>query len=86
MSHYVCPYCSLRYQINIKAKNGIPICGQCGDPLIKKSILDPKRGLSLILVAGFIIPLISFILSYITNQIEQSPKNETSSIATTINQ
>ena len=54
--------------------DGVLICGQCGDPLIKKKYINTKQIFGLILSLAFLAPLLIMIISLIkdfTNQ-EQS--------------
>ena len=43
MSRYYCPFCSSRYQFHKTSSDGFLICGLCGDPLVKKPLLNSKR-------------------------------------------
>ena len=62
MSRYYCPFCSARYQFNKSSSDGILICGLCGDPLLKKPILNLKSIIGLLAVTAFISPLLIMII------------------------
>ena len=62
MSQYYCPFCSSQYQFHINRSDGVLICGQCGDPLIKKPLVNPRRFFGLFLVFAFLAPLVIMIL------------------------
>ena len=40
MSRYYCPFCSSRYQMHETRTDGVLICKQCGDPLMKRPLLN----------------------------------------------
>ena len=58
MSRYYCPFCSSRYQFHISNSEGVLICGQCGDPLIKKPLINAKQIFGLLASLAFIAPLV----------------------------
>ena len=85
MSRYYCPFCSSRYQIHKTRSDGVLICGLCGDPLIKKPLLNTRRIIGLIAASTFIAPLlimIIFIIKDFTN--EKLPNNSESLVLLTI--
>ncbi len=59
-SKYYCPYCPPRYQFHKERSDGVIVCGQCGDPLIKVSLIRATPIFALIVVAAFIAPLSIF--------------------------
>ena len=65
MARYHCPYCSPRYQIHKKRSDGMMICGQCGDPLIKISVIKPTQIFALIAVSAFIAPLLITVFAFV---------------------
>ena len=66
MSKYFCPYCNLKYQCKSVSNTGKLLCGLCGEEMIKKSFLNIKQIVSLIIVATLILPLFyTFIISII---------------------
>ena len=66
MSKYFCPYCNSKYQFKSMSNTGKLLCGLCGEEMIKKSFLNVKQIVSLIIVATLILPLFyTFIISII---------------------
>ena len=66
MSKYLCPYCNSKYQFKSVSNTGKLLCGLCGEEMIKKSFLNLKQIVSLIIVATLILPLFyTFIISII---------------------
>ena len=66
MSKYFCPYCNSKYQFKSVSNTGKLLCGLCGEEIIKKSFLNVKQIVSLIIVATLILPLFyTFIISII---------------------
>ncbi len=62
MSRYYCPFCSSCYQFHQIRTDGVLICGQCGDPLIKKPLLSLRRILGLLASSAFLVPLLLMII------------------------
>ena len=66
MSKYFCPYCNSKYQFKSMSNTGKLLCGLCGEEMIKKSFINIKQIVSLIIVATLILPLIyTFVISII---------------------
>ena len=66
MSKYFCPYCNSKYQFKSVSNTGKLLCGLCGEEMIKKSFINIKQIVSLIIVATFILPLFyTFVISII---------------------
>ena len=66
MSKYFCPYCNSKYQFKSMSNSGKLLCGLCGEEMIKKSFLNVKQIVSLIIIATLILPLFyTFIISII---------------------
>ena len=85
MSRYFCPFCSSRYQFHKTRSDGVLICGLCGDPLIKKPLLNSRRIIGVVAASAFLAPLlimIVFILQDLTD--EKLPKNSESLVFLTI--
>ena len=61
MSRYYCPCCSSRYKFHLTRSNGILICGQFYDPLIKKTLISSRHIFGIITVTPFLAPLIIMI-------------------------
>ena len=69
MSKYFCPYCSPKYQFSSKSDSGKLICGLCGEEMVKKSFINIKQIVSLIIVITLILPLFyTFIISIINRK------------------
>ena len=62
MSRYYCPFCSSRYQFHKTSSDGILICGLCGDPLVKKSLLNSRRIIGAVAASAFLAPLVIMII------------------------
>ena len=66
MSKYFCPYCNSKYQFKSMSNTGKLLCGLCGEEMIKKSFINIKQIVSLIIVATLILPLFyTFVISII---------------------
>ena len=66
MSKYFCPYCNSKYQFKSMSNSGKLLCGLCGEEMIKKSFINIKQIVSLIIVATIILPLFyTFVISII---------------------
>ena len=66
MSRYYCPYCNSKYQFKSISNTGKILCGLCGEEMIKKSFINIKQIVSLIIVATIILPLFyTFVISII---------------------
>ena len=79
MSQYYCPFCSSRYQFHKTRRDGVLICGLCGDPLIKKPFLNSRRIIGVVAASAFLTPLIImiiFVMNDFTN--EKMPSNSES--------
>ncbi len=74
MSRYYCPFCSSRYQIHKISRDGVLICGQCGDPLIKKPLINSRKIIGLIAASAFLIPLLIMIIFVIQDVSEEKNK------------
>ena len=69
MSKYFCPYCNSKYQFNSISNTGKLLCGLCGEEMIKKSFINIKQVISLIIVITFVLPLFyTFVISIINKK------------------
>ena len=68
MSKYYCPYCSPLYQIHRQRSDGVMICGQCGDPLVRVKFIKPTQIFALIAAIAIISPLIVTLIVFIQEQ------------------
>ena len=62
MSRFYCPFCSSRYQVHKTRSDGVLICGQCGDLLIKKPLVSARRIFGIFLSSAFIAPLLIMLI------------------------
>ena len=86
MSRYYCPFCSSRYQFHKTNSEGVLICGQCGDPLIKKPFINTRQIFGLVAALSFLSPLlIMFVLTVKDINEEKLPQHLETSVTTTIN-
>ena len=79
MIRYYCPYCCPKYEFHIKRNDGMLVCGQCGDPLIKRSLIKPIQIFAIISALAFTTPLIMMVFSFIKHH-EVVPLKESQSI------
>ena len=85
MSRYFCPFCSSNYQIHKTRSDGVLICGQCGDPLMKKPLINSRQIFGLIASSAFLAPLIIMIVFVIKDfNKDEIPKKFESSVLLTI--
>tara|TARA_Y100001968_G_C19151142_1_gene616236 strand:- start:356 stop:619 length:264 start_codon:yes stop_codon:yes gene_type:complete len=76
MSRYYCPFCSSLYQLHKTRSDGVLICGQCGDPLIKKSFINSRQIFGLFAATAFLAPLVIMIIFVVKDFTkEKLPKN-----------
>ena len=69
MSKYFCPYCNSKYQFKSVSNTGKLLCGLCGEEMIKKSFINIKQIVSLIIVLTLILPLFyTFVISIINRK------------------
>tara|TARA_Y100001968_G_scaffold169355_1_gene155080 strand:+ start:72 stop:323 length:252 start_codon:yes stop_codon:yes gene_type:complete len=71
MTKYKCPYCSEKYNLHIKRKDGVMICGHCGDELLKIPFIRPVQIFGLISLIAFASPLILMFTSIIQIEIKK---------------
>ena len=85
MSRYYCPFCSTRYQFHKTRSDGVLICGLCGDPLVKKPLLNSRRIIGAVAASAFLAPLLIMII-FIINDFskEKLPNNSDSLVLLTI--
>jgi len=76
MNRYYCPYCPPSYKLVKKKADGVLVCGQCGDPLIKAKIIKPTQIFALIVTFSFITPLILMLLVFLKDLKRQDPSIE----------
>ena len=71
MSKYYCPFCASCIQSYNTSSDGLLICGQCGDPLMKKTLIKKKQIVAFIAASAFLAPLfimIAFVISEFTEE------------------
>ena len=85
MSRYYCPFCSSRYQFHKTNSDGVLICGLCGDPLVKKPLLNSRRIIGAVAASAFLAPLLIMIIFVINDfSKEKLPNNSDSLVLLTI--
>ena len=85
MSRYYCPFCSSRYQFHKTSSDGVLICGLCGDPLVKKPLLNSRRIIGAVAASAFLAPLLIMIIFVIKDFTkEKLPNNSESLVLLTI--
>ena len=86
MSRYYCPFCSYRYQFHKTNSDGVLICGQCGDPLMKKPLINTRQIFGLVAALSFLSPLlIMLVLAVKDFNHEKIPRNRETSFSISIN-
>ena len=79
MNLYYCPFCSSSYQFHKTRSDGVLICGTCGDPLIKKPLLNSRRIIGVLAASAFLAPLLIMIFFVIDDfKKEKLPSNSDS--------
>ncbi len=81
MSSYYCPYCNPRYQFKQEKFDGVLICSQCGEPLVKIPLIKPIRVLALITASAFLIPLLLMLASLFNEPNQKKPSRDLDSMA-----
>ena len=85
MSRYYCPFCSSRYQFQKTRSDGVLICGLCGDPLVKKTLLISRRILGVVAASVFLTPLLISIIFVLKNSTKEiQPRTYESLVLSTI--
>ena len=85
MFRYYCPFCPSRYQFHKMRSDGVLICGLCGDPLVKKTLLNSRRIIGVVVASAFLAPLIIMIIFVINDFTkEKHPSNSESLVLLTI--
>ena len=85
MSRYYCPFCASRYQYHTTRSDGVLICGLCGDPLVKKPLLNSRRIIGAVAASAFLAPLLLMIIFVIKDfSNEKLPNNSESLVLLTI--
>ena len=80
MSRYYCPFCSLRYQFHKNRSDGVLICGLCGDPLIKKPLINSRRIIGAVAATAFLAPLLILIIFVIRDFTKETRPNNSESL------
>ena len=75
MAKYFCPYCPQQYQIHRKRSDGIMVCGQCGDELVKTPLIRPIQIIGIIAASAFLSPLLLMIGNVIQIESLKSPQS-----------
>jgi len=80
MSRYYCPFCSSRYQFHKTSSDGVLICGLCGDPLVKKPLLNSRRIIGAVAASAFLAPLLIMIIFIIIDFSKEKLPNNSDSL------
>jgi len=85
MRKYYCPFCSSLYEFHTNSSDGGLICGHCGDPLVKKPLLNSSRIIGVVAASAFLAPLLIMIIFVIKEfSKEKLPNNSESLVLLTI--
>ena len=68
MSKYFCPYCNSKYQFKSISNESKLLCGLCGEEMLKKSFINIKQVISLMIVFTFLLPLFYALVIPIINR------------------
>ena len=74
INQYYCPYCQSRYQFHKQRSDGVMICGQCGDPLVKKNAINTTQTFAILTAIAFISPFILIVVASLENLNRQRPQ------------
>jgi len=80
MTRYYCPFCSSRYQFHKTNCDGVLICGQCGDPLMEKPLLNSRQILGFVFASVFLAPFIFMIIFVIKDFTKGKLSNNSESL------
>ena len=80
MSKYYCPFCSSRYQFHKTRSDGVLICGQCGDPLMKKPLFNTRRIIGVVVSSAFLTPLLIMIIFVIKDFTKENLDNHSDNL------
>ena len=80
MSRYYCPFCSTHYQFQKTSRDALFICGQCGDPLMKKPLINSNQIIGLFAVSAFIAPLLIIAIFVVQDFSKENLPNNSKSI------
>tara|TARA_Y100001968_G_scaffold309918_1_gene330341 strand:- start:687 stop:950 length:264 start_codon:yes stop_codon:yes gene_type:complete len=80
MNRYYCPYCPSRYHFYKTKRDEVLICGLCGDPLVKKSFLNSRAIIGVVVAAAFLAPLLVMIIFVVTDFTREKMHNNSQSI------
>ena len=85
MNQYYCHFCSSHYKFQKTRSDGVLICGLCGDPLMKKPLLNSKRIIGILAASAFLAPLLIMIILVIKDFTKvKQPINSESLVLLTI--
>ena len=80
MRRYYCPFCSSRYQFHKTSSDGVLICGLCGDPLVKKPLINSRRIIGAVAAFAFLTPLVIMIIFVIKDFSKEKLPNNSESL------
>ncbi len=75
MNRYHCPFCIPNQQSFKLRSDGVMICANCGDPVIKDYFFKPRRLVSIITILAFIAPWLIIILVFLKSSNKPQQKN-----------
>ncbi len=81
MSRYYCPFCSSSYQFHMIGRDGVLVCGLCGDPLIKKPLLNSRRIVGVVAASAFLAPLLIMVVFVVDDFRKDKLPNNSESLA-----
>ena len=81
MSFYYCPFCSSHSQSFKTRSDGLLICGQCGDELIRAPSVKMTQVVGLICASAFLVPLVLMVAFVLKDLHKQKIHNSSNQIA-----
>ena len=80
MSRYYCPFCSNRFQFQKTRTDGLFICGQCGELLIKKPLINSRQIIGLFALSAFLAPLLIMTVFVVQDFTKETLPNNSKSL------
>ena len=80
MTRFYCPFCSSLYQFHKTRSDGVLICGLCGEPLVKKPLLNSRRIIAAVSASTFLAPLLIMIIFIIKDFSKEKLPNNSDSL------
>ena len=83
MTRLHCPYCAPAPAFHRTTEHGIPICGYCGDPLIRIQRFKLRQLAAAVAVSALVAPLVALVWLSLQNPQEPRPPQPQDRVAKT---